>query len=559
MKKVMDVLKKYKISIIIASLIIVVGILVIVLLNKKINKSSIKTYENEYYSFQYDNGWSLKQNDSSKLSLNHGDNAKLNIEIITLENESAYSSIEDLIEEIVYNIEKQNLNYKLISKKETTFTQNEFKGYKLLFESENSQVMTSVYKKSNKLIIINYEADDEYFDILLDSVQSIIFNFNTKEKTYDLSNKIILNTSNVSYSTDQELDKLFDKQSSFELADDNYYVKYSIPSTFELSNFDSRGNHFNFKGNNDKKITISSNISNRNIFEYLDKDETFNIYNHYDLYRKDEDYSDFVEAISKVEGTKDTYIYKNSYNYDKAVTFDKDYKIQNYKRKDENVMLVYALDKSHILTIEVSAQGTPITKKLIDNIKIEEIKNYSSYVTSKRVEGYLVSDLKRYVGYDKKKVDVVSIKVPDKYREFEKFNNIYSERYFGLNYDEDKNIYDYEIHYELTTTSSTLKSKVDSINSLFSQAYGKFDYLKKSGNIMLNNYKFSVYTGGYTNLGGIMFTNINRFKYYINKKVLFYELTNGGYLVIEISGNGKKITDEILKEATKFQINEIDK
>jgi hypothetical protein len=55
-----------------------------------------------------------------------------------------------------------------------------------------------------------------------------------------------------------------------------------------------------------------------------------------------------------------------------------------------------------------------------------------------------------------------------------------------------------------------------------------------------------------------MFTNINRFKYYTTEKVLFYELTNGGYLVIEIRANGKTITEDVLNDATNFNIKEID-
>ena len=69
----------------------------------------------------------------------------------------------------------------------------------------------------------------------------------------------------------------------------------------------------------------------------------------------------------------------------------------------------------------------------------------------------------------------------------------------------------------------------------------------------LNGKKFKVYSGGYTNLGGILFTNTNRIRYYINKKVLFYELSNEGYLIIEVNGNGKEISDEILNEVTNFE------
>ena len=110
----------------------------------------------------------------------------------------------------------------------------------------------------------------------------------------------------------------------------------------------------------------------------------------------------------------------------------------------------------------------------------------------------------------------------------------------------------------MTSTSSKIDSQINNINSSFSKAYGEYNYLTQSDNISLIGNNFTTYIGGYTNLSGIPFTNINRFRYYINKKVLFYEMSNGGYLMIEISGNGKEITDEILNDATNFEIKEID-
>ena len=211
-KNIIEVLKKYKISVYIALSIIIVGSIGLVLLNSfSSSKSKIKTYENENYILKYDRSWKLKEEEKNHLALSHNKNAKLDIEIIDLKDETKYSSIEDLIEEIVYNIEKQNPNYNLISKKETTLSRYDFKGYKLLYENKSSQVMISIYKKSDKLVMINYESDNEYFDILLDSVHNIIYNFDTKEKVYDLSNKITLNTSDVTYSTNEELDKTFEK------------------------------------------------------------------------------------------------------------------------------------------------------------------------------------------------------------------------------------------------------------------------------------------------------------------------------------------------------------
>lgn len=560
-KNIIEVLKKYKISVYIALSIIIVGSIGLVLLNSfSSSKSKIKTYENENYILKYDRSWKLKEEEKNHLALSHNKNAKLDIEIIDLKDETKYSSIEDLIEEIVYNIEKQNPNYNLISKKETTLSRYDFKGYKLLYENKSSQVMISIYKKSDKLVMINYESDNEYFDILLDSVHNIIYNFDTKEKVYDLSNKITLNTSDVTYSTNEELDKTFEKTELHEIATNNYYVKYSVPSSFEISDFDSTRNYYNYRGLDKKTITISTVIYKYNVFEYLNKENQVNVYKNFDMYQKDKDYSDFKETLTKINSNKvDTYLYKNSYNYNKAVTYDKDFNKKEYKRKDENAVLIFALNKNHIMLVEIKATGTDITQKLIDSIKIDEIKNYSSYVVNDKNNDYLVSELKRYDGYDKKKITQIKINVPKKYNGYEKYNdNIYSDRYFGLNYDEDKNIYDYEIHYSLTPTYTKIEDKVKSINSSYTKSYGEYNDLTYLSEIELNNRKFIVYSGGYTQLGGIMFTNINRFYYYTNKKVLFCELDTGGYLVIEVSGNGKEVTDDILKDATNFEVNKID-
>lgn len=557
MKNIIEVLKKYKLSVYIALSIIIVGIIGIVLFNVFSNRDVLKDFENDNYILKYDKSWSIKEKDDYSILLRQGSKAKIKIEIIQLTDESKYSSIEDLIDEITYNIEKQNDNYKLLSKKETKVLKYEYNGFKLLYENKNSQVMTTVYKKSDKLIMINYESNNDYFDILLDSVQNIIYNFDTKEKKYDLSNKIKVDITDISYSTDEDLDSKLSESKTYEIANNNYYVKYSIPGNFVLNEFNSQTNYFNLKGIDNKDIVISAYIYKKNIFELLDKENISGVYNNYKTYKTDEDYSDFKETLTKLDSKLEGYLYQNSYNYDKAVTYDKNFNNQEYKRKDENVNLIYALNKNHTLIIEINAKGTSITKKLIDSIKIEKVKNYSSYTTSTKKDNLLIGELKRYVNYDKNKIDDVILKLPDKYKEIQKYNNIYSERIYGLNYDEDNDIYDYEISYTLTSTFSKIDSQIDIINSSFSNAYGEYNYLKQSDNISLKGNNFITYVGGYTNLGGIPFTNINRFRYYINKKVLFYEMSNGGYLMIEISGNGKKITDEILNDATNFEIKEI--
>ena len=51
-----------------------------------------------------------------------------------------------------------------------------------------------------------------------------------------------------------------------------------------------------------------------------------------------------------------------------------------------------------------------------------------------------------------------------------------------------------------------------------------------------------------------MFTSNNRTKYYVNVKVLFYELSTGGFLTIKVEGNNVQVSDEILNDLTNFEL-----
>ena len=53
-----------------------------------------------------------------------------------------------------------------------------------------------------------------------------------------------------------------------------------------------------------------------------------------------------------------------------------------------------------------------------------------------------------------------------------------------------------------------------------------------------------------------MFTDINRIKYYVHKKVLIYNLSDDDKLIIEIDGNDKEINDEVVNELLNFTVEE---
>lgn len=553
--KLYGIYKKYKISILIALIIVLIGSIGLILFSLKPN-SELKLVDTSNYSLKYDKSWKVKEEKENYIILSHkSSKSKLKIEIIELDKEYKYSIIDDLIDEIIYNISNQNKTYKLISNHKDTFTKMEFNGYKLLYEVDNEQVMINTYKKSDKLIFISYETTNEYFDILLDSVQNIIYNFNTVDEQFNVKNNLKLDTTEMKYSSSEELDNILDEKKEYEIGDKNYKVVYSLPSSFELSSFNTTSNYFNLRNIEDASMSLSVYIYNKNIFEYLDKDNITNVYKNYNYYKPDDEYTNYEEQISKLDTDyNDTYIYKNSYMKD-ATRYNDKFEQETYKKKYENAEIIYSLNKNHILVISIKASDISITEKLIKSIVVKNIENYSSYTKTTIKDNYLNAELKRYEGYDKNNILKINIKLPDTYKEIDKANNLYEERYFGLNYDEEKEVYDYIIHYKLTSTySNDINGQLDILHTMFSKVYGGYNYYEKIGDNQYNDKLFEVYQGGYTNLGGIPFTNINRYKYYINHQALFYKLENGGYLIIEIKGNGKEISDAIIKEATNFEI-----
>ena len=223
--KIKNIWKNYKLTIVTALIVLLVGFCFLVILSLSTRNSSLKKVDEEYYSFQYDRTWKLKQKKKDLIILKHKSGSKITIQISELTNESKYSSIDDLIDELSYTIQDQNKSYKLISKKEEILTNSNYDGYSLLYENDKEQVMVSTYKKSDKLVTIRYEAINTYFDILLDSVHNIINHLNIKDKKFDLKNAIKLETKNITYNKNDKFDKKISNNETYEISSNNYYVK----------------------------------------------------------------------------------------------------------------------------------------------------------------------------------------------------------------------------------------------------------------------------------------------------------------------------------------------
>ena len=545
MNKIMNIVKKYRIAILSCLGILIVGLLILFVVLKLFNPTEIKEYKNDKYAFKYDTSWKIKEKKEESIKLVHNKDSEINIQIVSLEEEYKYSTSDDILDELLFNLEKQNSSYKLLSKEKDLITKYKYDGYKLLYENEESQVLVIMGKKADKVLLVTYEATNEYFDILLDSVQNIVYDFQILDNSFNLTYKLSVDTNDISWSTNDEV-KDSDNVSEYEIANKNYLVKYSVPKSFELSSFNSTMSYFNYRGLSNGSITLTANIRNTNIYEYMDKNGSYStLYYSFNNQREGKnDYSDFKESLQKLDN-KDyvSYVYKNSYK-SSSQWGDYDY---------EEVILIYELDSNHILLFEIKGTKNKIPKDLIDNIKLNSSKNYASYITKNIVDGYLIGELKEYPNYNKDSIRLVTLKIPTKYVEIDKENNIYESRYYGLDYDADRELYKYDINYDLYTS---MESKVKNLSSSYAshKNKGKYSELTYSQDITLNGKTFKVYSGGYTDIGGALFSNYKRTYYYINSKVLFYEFEDGNCLSIEIRGNGVEVSNEILNELTNFDI-----
>ena len=550
MKKVSLLINKYQkvLIAIIGSLLCIMCILLVF----TDNKIKIIKEDTDFIVFEYDSTWKIKENKNNMIILSHKSGSRIEINVTKLKNDFAYSSVDEFVDELIFSMSKQNKDYKLINKKEDLITKNSYNGYKFLYDNDELQTMVVVYKVGDKLVSIVYEASNDYFDILLDSVQNIIYNIELKEEKVTLNSNVKLEMSNISYNSDDNFDKKLYNTKKDKIADNHYLVEFDLPDIFQkYVQIDSSIGHYRYKEDINKKIEITVTTLNHNIYESFDTSMN-SVYNRYSIYHdgKHSEYTDFKEDLSKLDD--DEFIYKNSYNYKSSSTTN----------MIENVIMLYSLGTNCTLEIRIESTGISITNKLINNIKANSITNYADYIVTQKEDNYLIGKLKYFVDTNYQQVKEIKLKIPSTYEEVtsETYNNIYSSRHYAKNYDEEYDLYDYNVSYEIQKTvgeiSKSQQNIIKNINDIYiKDTYGKMNKLKYSKKISINGKEFDMYTGGYTNRSGVMLMP-KRKKYYQNKTVLFYNIDNDSYLEIIIDGNGKPITNDILKELTNFTINE---
>ena len=168
--------KKVK-KIIAIVLLLAIFITIVVILCSKVR---VKTYSNANFIVNYDTTWKVKNNKDELYLIHKKTKSEIRIQCKILDSNYIDTSLDDLIDDIAYSIEEQNEGYKLINR--SSNISDKYDSYSYLYEKGNKQVAVNIYKKDAKLIIAYYEADSDYFDIVLVSADEI---FNSIEFVFE--------------------------------------------------------------------------------------------------------------------------------------------------------------------------------------------------------------------------------------------------------------------------------------------------------------------------------------------------------------------------------------
>lgn len=172
-------MKKNRVLIILIIFIIVItciGFLVFFIKNKNKKLEKIE-YSNNIYKFVYDNSWKMKENNGIVTLYNNETSSEFKVYYKELEKQYIVDKINNFIDNIKIQLQDENASYSLIYEGKATVTEKEYDVYQLLYENDNNETLITVIKRNDKLFIIQYTAENKYFDMLLDNVKNMLWSF----------------------------------------------------------------------------------------------------------------------------------------------------------------------------------------------------------------------------------------------------------------------------------------------------------------------------------------------------------------------------------------------
>lgn len=521
MKKILNQnIKKITISLLVL-LLIVSAIYIYMLLS---NKIKIKTYNNNFFSIKYDSSWGMYDSSKSSTLLKHSDNASIKINIETLDETYKYENLNTLIDDIIYGIEKQNSNYVMLGQEEVKLTKNNIDGYKILYESDDNQVLVAIIKQSDKLVTFTYEAKYDYFDILLDSAQNILYNFELVKDKINYNSKLEeIKTNAIGYTGTDKIEGTRE----YEISNFHYTIKYTIPNNFIIHSFNNTYGYYYEKDRDyNSEIKINTAINNLNIYESINK-KSSGILDEIERLKENDSNSNVNMEVDKGD-IKDSYIYK--------VTYDSNNKYLDKKSKKELIYMLIPLDNSHTFKVTIESIDKSVSEDLIKSINIVSKEKYSKNIELNYENDYVVNDMKYMLNtYD----EYLNLKLytPKIYNELDYQSNINEYRYFGYGYDSKRDSYNTNISYYLSSLCKLDSNDIKNSYKIYKNVKVDSDGSKKYHDNLFNSYTISYQSNDKT-------------KY---EKQLIGNIGNDVCLKIVISSNSNNITENMINDLTIFK------
>ena len=171
-----EFLKQSYLFIISTSIFVFVGVIILII-TTNLSLITEKQVNTDNYSFTYDSTWSIRQKKDDLIVLRHKKGPVLRIQITDMNEDYRYDNLSSSIDNILYNIEKENSNITLTNKESLKINNND--SYKVLYKNNklSQSTLLTIIKESNKLIICDFTSKEKYFDLLLDSQNDIISTF----------------------------------------------------------------------------------------------------------------------------------------------------------------------------------------------------------------------------------------------------------------------------------------------------------------------------------------------------------------------------------------------
>lgn len=514
-------------TVVIFALVIVAGILLFMAFG-----ANTRVINTDSYRLEIDNSWHLDASSSSEFRITHPTGGVITAKIKRLDNGDLLKNNKEVADELFFSIERQNEDYIKISSQSTNIGTNKLEAIENMYESADSNSIVTIFKFDNNVVIFDYTANKAFFDILLNSVDIIKDSLLMKSETAQLTNNLdTIKTTGIKYNNNN---KSYDKTINYELYHEQYHVNYTIPEQFKVSTYDSTAGYFNYN-NSSTRINVYTKIIYSNIYNYI-TDDKYSI--------KDEE-----RAIRDSRYNSSVIVDNDRINDEIATGFIYRISYKSSLSKSENnqkIFIIYGLDNIKTFIIEIDSSGDELPKNLVDNIRLIKFEKYGYNIDKTIVDGMYTGTLNISLpnSLSEKKYYEIKYKVPSKYSEIDRGQNMYQTRYFGLYHNSNDDSYKYNI-------SVNLYNFVD-INKCLDLYKAGREYnftngflLNKKSDININGNKFEHYSSQNTSKST---------KALVFDDIFLYELENGGYYTVQIYSDNANINQEIINDFAQLEV-----